>query len=292
MIIRVEECKKELEDYLNNYFLGKGSYNKKIFEAASYSLNIGGKRIRPILLLLTYSLYKESYSEVIPMAAAIEMIHTYSLIHDDLPSMDNDDLRRGKPTNHKIFGESIAILAGDALLNEAMIIMMDFSLKHGENSLKASKEMAVAAGAEGMIGGQVVDILSEEKEIISEDEVKYMHLKKTGELIRSSIVAGALIADAPNEDIEKLDLFGRKLGLAFQIKDDMLDVVGSVEKLGKNTNKDEDKNKCNFITMYGIDKCKFLCKKLTEESIEILNDLTVDAKYLRELTLNLLDREY
>ena len=226
------------------------------------------------------------------MAAAIEMIHTYSLIHDDLPAMDNDDLRRGKPTNHKVFGEAIAILAGDALLNEAMILMMDYSLKSGENALRASKEIANAAGADGMIGGQVVDILSEEKETLSEEELKYMHLKKTGELIRSSIVAGAILGEAKESDIEKLDIFGQKLGLAFQIKDDLLDVLGSVDKLGKNTNKDEDKNKSNFVTMYGIDRCEDLCKQLTEECISILNDLTVDAKYLKELTYNLLDREY
>ena len=143
-----------------------------------------------------------------------------------------------------------------------------------------------------MIGGQVVDILSEEKETLSEEELKYMHLKKTGELIRSSIVAGAILGDANESDIEKFDIFGQKLGLAFQIKDDLLDVLGSVDKLGKNTNKDEDKNKSNFVTMYGIDRCEYLCKELTEECISILNDLTVDAKYLKELTYNLLDREY
>lgn len=292
MVINIDQCKRDIEEYLNNYFLEKGTYNKEIYDAASYSLNIGGKRIRPILLLLTYSLYKSTYKEVIPMAAAMEMIHTYSLIHDDLPAMDNDDLRRGKPTNHKVFGEAIAILAGDALLNEAMILMMDYSLKAGMNSLKASREIAKAAGADGMIGGQVVDILSEEKETISEEELKYMHLKKTGELIRSSIVAGAILADAEESDIEKLDLFGRKLGLAFQIKDDLLDVLGSADKLGKNTHKDEDKNKCNFVTIYGIEKCKDICKQLTEECISILNDLTTNAKNLEELTYGLLDREY
>ena len=170
--------------------------------------------------------------------------------------------------------------------------MMDYSLKSGKNALRASKEIANAAGADGMIGGQVVDILSEEKETLSEEELKYMHLKKTGVLIRSSIVAGAILGDANESDIEKFDIFGQKLGLAFQIKDDLLDVLGSVDKLGKNTNKDEDKNKSNFVTMYGIDRCEYLCKELTEESISILNDLTVDAKYLKELTYNLLDREY
>lgn len=287
----IDNCKKEIDEYLRRYFEGKGSYNKRIYEASSYSLNIGGKRIRPILLLLGYNLYEEDYKKVLPMAAAIEMIHTYSLIHDDLPAMDNDDLRRGKPTNHKVYGAGIATLAGDALLNEAMILMMNYALENGENSLRAAREIAVAAGAEGMIGGQVVDILSEEKDNISAKELKYMHLKKTGELIRCSIVAGAILAKAPENDIEKLSLFGKKLGLAFQVKDDILDVVGSVEKLGKNTKKDEECNKCNFITVYGLEKCRELCKELTEDCIEILNSLTVSSEKLKELTIRLLNRE-
>lgn len=290
--MKVDNCKKDIEAYLNHYFKDKGDYNKLIYEASSYSLNIGGKRVRPILLTLSYNLYKEDYKKVIPMAAAIEMIHTYSLIHDDLPSMDNDDLRRGKPTNHKVYGEGIATLAGDALLSESMVVMMDFSLIHGKKALRASKIIAEAAGAEGMIGGQVVDILSQTKKSISEDELKYMHSKKTGELIKASIIAGAILGEAPKEDIEILDLFGTKLGLAFQIKDDILDVVGTVQKLGKNINKDENMNKCNFITMYGLERCEVLCKRLTSECIELLNRLSVGATYLKALTFNLLEREY
>lgn len=290
--MELNDYKKEIEEYLDEYFRGKGTYNKKIYEASGYSIKVGGKRIRPVLLLMTYNLYKEDYKKVMSMAAAIEMIHTYSLIHDDLPAMDNDDLRRGKPTNHKVFGDAIAILAGDALLTEAMIEMMNFSLKQGsECALKASREIAVAAGAEGMIAGQVVDILSEEKESMSEDELQYMHLKKTGELIRASILAGAILAEAPEEDINKLNLFGKKLGLAFQIKDDILDVEGSVEKLGKNVKQDEKQNKVNFITMYGIEKCKEMCNTLTEESIELLNSLQVEAETLKKLTIKLLNRD-
>ena len=290
--MRIDDCKKDIETYLKNYFKGRESYNKLIYEAESYSLNMGGKRIRPILMLLVYSIYKDSYKEIIEMAASIEMIHTYSLIHDDLPAMDNDDLRRGKPTNHKVFGDGIATLAGDALLNEAMIIMMNYSLKNGENALRASKEIAEAAGSEGMIGGQVVDIINEGKSEVSEDELKYMHAKKTGELIRAAIVSGAILAEAPNKDIETLDLFGRKLGLAFQIKDDILDVTGSTEKLGKKAHADEELNKCNFITMYGLEKCEKLCKELSYESISLLNSITKDTSYLKELTLSLLEREY
>ena len=191
----MNRMKAEIEENLKGYFDKSYSYNKKIYEAQSYSLNVGGKRIRPILMLLTYSLYKNNYSSIMAMAMAIEMIHTYSLIHDDLPAMDNDELRRGKPTNHKVYGEAMAILAGDALLNEAMSLMINYSLKNGENALRATKIIAESSGSEGMIGGQVVDILNENNKNISEEELKYMHSKKTGELIKASIVAGAILAD-------------------------------------------------------------------------------------------------
>ncbi|NKF05342.1 farnesyl-diphosphate synthase [Clostridium gasigenes] len=287
----INECKEEINKYIKDYFEGKGTYNKIIYEAASYSLNIGGKRIRPILTLLTYNLYKEDWRDVIDMACAIEMIHTYSLVHDDLPCMDNDDLRRGKPTSHKKFGEDIAVLAGDALLNEAMMLMMDYSLKNGERALKASREIAKAAGPEGMIGGQVVDIINEGKKI-SKDELEYMHLKKTGELIRVSIEAGAILAEASEYDSHILSEFGKKLGLAFQIKDDILDLVGDVKKLGKNIKSDENNHKSNFVTVFGLEYCEEKCNSLTKESLELLNKISVDTKVLKELTLELLNREF
>ncbi|GAB6170318.1 polyprenyl synthetase family protein [Clostridium carnis] len=289
--MKINFCRDLINNYLNNYFQNKGSYNKIIYDAASYSLNIGGKRIRPILLLLTHNLYKESYNKVIEVAAAIEMIHTYSLIHDDLPCMDNDDLRRGMPTNHKKFGENIAVLAGDALLNEAMSLMMKYSLKHGELALMASSEIAECAGMEGMIGGQVVDIINEGK-LVSQEELIYMHSKKTGELIRASIIAGAILGEAPKDDINILNEFGKKLGLAFQIKDDILDIVGDINKLGKNTKSDENNNKSNFISIFGIDYCEAKCKQLSEECIKLLESLSIDAGELKKLTLELLNREF
>ena len=282
--------KKEINEVLLNYFSDKGTYNKVIYDSASYSLNIGGKRIRPILMLLTYSMYKENWRDILEFSSAIEMIHTYSLIHDDLPCMDNDDLRRGKPTNHKVYGENIAVLAGDTLLNEAMNLMMKFSLKNGEKSLVAAEKIASAAGPDGMIGGQVVDIINEGKKI-SEDELKYMHMKKTGALIKVSIVSGAILGEAPEDDIKKLEKFGENLGLAFQIKDDILDVIGSTEKLGKNVLSDEESNKTNFITMHGLEYCIKECERLTKESIEILDSLSVDTRDLKVLTKELLDRE-
>ena len=288
--MKFNEMKKEINEFLVNYFSNKGTYNKVIYDSASYSLNIGGKRIRPILMLLTYSMYKENWRDILEFSSAIEMIHTYSLVHDDLPCMDDDDLRRGKPTNHKVYGENIAVLAGDTLLNEAMNLMMRFSLKNGEKSLVAAEMIASAAGPEGMIGGQVVDIINEGKKI-SEDELKYMHMNKTGALIKVSIMSGAILGEAPEEDIRKLEKFGENLGLAFQIKDDILDVIGSTEKLGKNVLSDEESNKSNFITMYGLEYCIKECERLTKDSIEILDSLSVDTKDLKVLTKELLDRE-
>ena len=288
--MEISNLKQDINEYLENYFNGKGSYNDIIYDSCSYSLNIGGKRIRPILLALSYYIYKEDYKKVMPMAAALEMIHTYSLIHDDLPCMDNDELRRGMPTNHIKFQENIAVLAGDALLNEAMIIMMDYAMNNKGNSLKAAYEIAVAAGAEGMIGGQVVDIISEGK-TISKDELQYMHSKKTGALIKASILSGAILANAPECDLKALEEYGEKLGLVFQIKDDILDVVGDSKLLGKNTHTDEEHDKTNFISVFGLEKCNELCNTLSEECIDILRKLTVDAECLVELTYTLLNRE-
>ena len=284
------EMKKEVNTFLLNYFENKGSFNKVIYDSASYSLNIGGKRIRPLLMLLTYNMYKENWREILEFSSAIEMIHTYSLIHDDLPCMDNDDLRRGKPTNHKVYGEDIAVLAGDALLNEAMNVMMKFSLNHGREALVASQKIAEAAGAEGMIGGQVVDIINEGKKI-SEEELRYMHMKKTGALIKVSIVAGTILGNASEEEIELLEKFGENLGLAFQIKDDILDVIGNTEKLGKKVLSDEENDKTNFISMHGLDYCIKECERLTNESINILDSLSVNTEALKILTKELLDRE-
>jgi geranylgeranyl diphosphate synthase type II len=283
--------KTEVECFLEQHFQNKGSFNNKIYEAMSYSINIGGKRIRPILMLLVYNLYKEEYRDILPIAAAIEMIHTYSLIHDDLPSMDNDDLRRGKPTNHKVFGEALAVLSGDALLNEAMNIMFSFSMDKGREVLRACSLISKASGAEGMIGGQVVDIISEGKNI-SLDELLYMHNKKTGELIKAAILSGAILGGASEEEEELLGQFGEKLGLAFQVKDDILDVVGNAKLLGKNINCDSSHRKTNFISTYGLEGCRDICSKLTEECITILTKLSKNTSDLKELTLFLLQREF
>ncbi|MCH5138791.1 polyprenyl synthetase family protein [Clostridiaceae bacterium UIB06] len=288
--ITIEELRTELDNWLGEYFQNKGSYNKKVYEAMSYSLNAGGKRIRPLLLMLTYMLYKEDYKEILPIAGALEMIHTYSLIHDDLPCMDNDDLRRGKPTNHKVFGDAIATLAGDGLLNEAMNIMFKYCMQNEKSAIKACRMISESSGVEGMIGGQTVDILSENTKIPI-DQLYYMHSKKTGALIKVAILAGATLAQAPETEIKSLDYYGQKLGLAFQIKDDILDIVGETEILGKKAKSDLDNNKTTFITAYGINKCKEMCNSLIGECLEVLDSLKGDTSKLKELTLFLLNRE-
>lgn len=291
--MKLELLKEKIDNYLYNYFNNKydKAYQRVLFESMAYSVNIGGKRIRPILMLLTYGIYKKDYEKILPISAAVEMIHTYSLIHDDLPCMDDDDLRRGKPTNHKVYGEALAVLAGDGLLNEAMNILFDFSLKNGEAALKASREIAYSAGANGMIGGQVVDIINEGKKVISLEELEFMHAKKTGELIKASVISGALLAEASEKDIDILKEYGYKLGLAFQIKDDILDVEGSVEKLGKAVNSDEESDKTNYITLFGLKQCKVKCKELTDSCLELLNSLEGNTEELKKLTNILLTRE-
>jgi len=282
--------KNQVEKWIENYFNNKPEENKSFLEPMQYSLSVGGKRIRPILMMATFRMYSDKLETILPFAAAMEMIHTYSLIHDDLPCMDNDDLRRGKPTNHKIYGEGIATLAGDGLLNEAMIIMFNSCLDGDIKKIEGSNIIAKAAGAEGMIKGQIIDINSEGTKI-SEETLLNMHKNKTGQLIKASILAGAKIGRANNDEIEVLVQFGEKLGLAFQVKDDILDVEGNPEMLGK-TQSDMDNNKTNFITMYGIEKCKDLCNKLTNECYELLNSLNKNTIELEGITKFLLERQY
>lgn len=289
--LNINKLKEEIESWLKDYFINKGSYNKKIYEAMSYSLNIGGKRIRPILTILTYNMFQDNYEEILPVSGAIEMIHTYSLIHDDLPCMDNDDLRRGKPTNHKVFGESLAVLAGDGLLNEALNILFKLSLKEDKKWAKAAFLIGEASGVEGMIGGQTVDILSENEDI-PEEKLHYIHSKKTGALIKASILTGAILGKSTEEEYNILNKFGEKLGLAFQIKDDILDVIGDSIKIGKTAKKDMKSNKSTFVKLYGLEESKQMCLKLTEECLELLNKIDKNTESLKKLTLFLLKREY
>lgn len=283
--------KSEINEYLDAYFKNRGTYEKVVYESMNYSVAIGGKRVRPILMLLTYKMFHENYGEAIPFAAALEMIHTYSLIHDDLPCMDDDDLRRGKPTNHKVYGEALAVLAGDGLLNEAFNVMLTTSLDGDINKIKAAQYIGQCSGADGMIGGQVVDITSENK-VISQDALQFMHRKKTGALIKAAVVGGALLAGTDNKTIKLLDEYAEKLGLAFQVKDDILDVLGDEEKVGKTLKSDDENNKSTYVSLYGIEKCKEIAVNLTNDCYDILNKLDKNTEEMRKMTKFLLERDY
>jgi geranylgeranyl diphosphate synthase type II len=282
----------KVNDYIENIIPSESEYIQNIISSMRYSLLAGGKRLRPILLMGTGEIFNCNEEDLYPFAVAIEMIHTYSLIHDDLPSMDNDDFRRGKPTNHKVYGDAIALLAGDGLLNLSYEHMLSFlALKNEARFVKAAQEIARAAGINGMIGGQVVDIENEGKDI-DKDLMEYMHNNKTGALITASVRCGAIIGKGTNEDIEKLTRYAKSLGLAFQIVDDILDVIGDSEKLGKESGRDLKNKKTTYVTMYGIEKAKEKAENLTKNAIDEIDSFGEKARFLKELTLYLLDREY
>ncbi|WBW99770.1 polyprenyl synthetase family protein [Oceanirhabdus sp. W0125-5] len=287
----MDQIKILVDSWLNNYFKDKGTYESKIYQSMEYSIVNGGKRIRPILAVLTYGLYKNDIKEILPMACAIEMIHTYSLIHDDLPCMDDDDLRRGKPTNHKVYGEGLAVLAGDGLLNEAFNIMLKEAAINGEKHLEAATILGDASGVNGMIGGQVVDILSENKDI-SFEELSFIHAKKTGALLKSSILVGASIGGASKAEFEILSEFGSKIGLAFQIIDDILDVVGDENKVGKNLRTDSSREKNTYVKFFSIDECRKRAADLTNECFALLGKIDKNTEILEDLTRFLLERDY
>ncbi len=244
-----------------------------LHESMAYSVNAGGKRLRPVLVLWTAELLGGVKEQVMPIACALELLHTYSLIHDDLPCMDDDDLRRGMPTNHKVYGETIALLAGDALLTRAFEVIAKAS-EAGANPadvLKVVKEVGEAAGSLGMVGGQVVDILSEGKEIDLET-LKYIHAHKTGALFRACIRSGAIMSGASTDDLNRLTAFAEDLGLVFQITDDILDVVGDEAKLGKPVGSDQNHAKATYPALVGLERSR----KLAEESCQrAKNGLTV-----------------
>lgn len=255
---------------LSEYMQVIDNPQKKIYQAEEYSLMAGGKRLRPVIMMMTAKMCKKSPELVLPFAAAIEMIHTYSLIHDDLPAMDNDDLRRGKPTNHKVYGEAMAILAGDALLTKAFETAASFSDESvpKERVLRAISVLANASGDNGMIGGQVVDIESRNED---EELLRYLHSLKTGALIRASGVIGAILSGATDEEIKAVESFCDNLGIAFQIQDDILDVIGTEEEIGKPVGSDAENDKSTYVTLFGIEKAEKLAEEYTQKAIESLS---------------------
>lgn len=271
------------EQALKQYMTIEDNPQKSIYQAMAYSLFAGGKRIRPVLMMAVCDMCGGNCDEVLPFAAAMEMIHTYSLIHDDLPAMDNDDLRRGMPTNHIKFGEASAILAGDALLNKAFEVMTIHSGLSAEKTLKIIKTIAVSSGTEGMIGGQVTDIESENKQITA-DELKYIHKYKTGAIIRSSAAAGAIAANTDAEMSDAIDEFAENLGIAFQICDDILDVTGDEKTLGKPIGSDEQNCKVTYVTLYGLDGAKKLLDEYSEKAKSALAIFGEKNEFLLWLT--------
>ena len=276
-----------IEEYLKNWLKKFEDEPQKIlYDAMGYSLLGGGKRIRPILTLEFCRLCCGDWQKAAPFAAAIEMIQTYSLIHDDLPAMDNDDFRRGKPTNHQVFGEGMAILAGDALLSDAFSCVAAADLP-AEDIAFAVSVLAQNIGSLGMVGGQVLDIMSEEREL-SEQEVLDVQSRKTGALINASCALGVIAGGGTEEQLKAACGFAGLLGLAFQIRDDMLDVIGTQEELGKGVGTDEAKN--TFVRLYGLEKCEELVEKYTSMAIEQLKVFS-DTDYIITLAKSLTGRK-
>lgn len=284
---RGREYRQYIEQYLKEFYNQfHDEPQKPLFEAMEYSLLAGGKRLRPIFAFDFCRMCGADWKKAAPFAAAIEMIHTYSLIHDDLPSMDNDDFRRGRPTNHKVFGEGLAILAGDALLTDAFMVASTAKLPKAEDMATAIGLMAEGAGSLGMVGGQVLDIMSEEREL-TEQEVLDIQNRKTGKLISIACCLGILAGGGTQEQFDAAAQFAAGLGLAFQIRDDMLDVIGTQEEMGKGVGTDAAKN--TFVRLCGLEKCEELVQKYTKYAIDAL-DAFENTEYMIALARSLTDR--
>lgn len=292
------EFKEELSKYQQVINLELEKYIKKedcpesiLNSSVEYSLLAGGKRLRPILVMATYKIFRDNYEKCLPYAVAIEMVHNFSLIHDDLPGIDNDDFRHGKPTNHKKFNEATAILAGDSLLNNAYILISKDLKKSNkeelENKIKVFNEFGLAV--DRMIAGEYVDTEYEGKQI-SKEYLEYIHKNKTGALLKLCVRMGAMLANAPEEDIEKVSCYAEKIGLAFQIKDDILSEEGNEEILGKPVGNDKKMGKCTYVSKYGLEGAKEILNSITKDAMECINDYKDKANFLKELALYIANR--
>lgn len=267
-------------------------YQKTIFEAVNYSLIAGGKRLRPMLILETFKLFGTDEEMAYPFMAAMEMIHTYSLVHDDLPAMDNDEYRRGKKTTHKMYGENIGILAGDGLLNLAYETMSQAVVNSTEpiNAAKAMAVVAKKAGIYGMVGGQTVDVLNEGTELDLET-IKIIHKLKTAALIEASMMAGAILGGANDEEVAMVEQIAYDIGMAFQIQDDILDVTSTTEILGKPVLSDEKNKKTTYVTLLGMEQSKKDVEEYSNEAVELLKILNCNNEFLENLIIKLINRE-
>ena len=284
---QADEYRSFIENYLHEHISRFDCLpQKQLFDAMGYSLLAGGKRLRPMFVFDFCRMCGGDWKKAAPFAAALEMIHTYSLIHDDLPCMDNDDFRRGRPTNHRVYGEAMAVLAGDGLLTDAFALAASAELPDPQSMALAIGVLAENAGSLGMVGGQVLDIMSEEREL-TEQEVIDIQSRKTGALINAGCVLGVIAGGGSEEQIQAAASFAGLLGLAFQIRDDMLDVIGTAEEMGKGVGTDAQKN--TFVRLYGLEKCEELVQKYTNSAIEMLNAFD-DREFMISLAKSLTDR--
>lgn len=288
---KLKEYQEIINSELERYLIKEECYEKVLNDSIEYSLMAGGKRLRAILVLDVYKMFKSAnYKEAMPYAIALEMVHNFSLIHDDLPEVDNDDFRHGKPTNHKKFNHSTALLAGDALFNRAYIVMSNDLIQNRENlenKLKVLNEFSIAV--ERMIAGEYLDTELEGKKITSE-MLQYIHENKTGALLKLSVRMGAILAGADEENLNKISNFAEKIGLAFQIKDDILAEEGDPKIMGKPVGNDKKHEKCTYVSIYGLEGAKNKLEKITNEALEILNIYGDEAKFLRLLAEYIKDR--
>ena len=291
---QLQEKIAQIEALLQAYLPKEEGYQRTILEAMNYSVMAGGKRLRPMMMQEAYIMFGGTSQAIGPFMAALEMIHTYSLVHDDLPAMDNDLYRRGKKTTHHVYGEAMGILAGDALLNYAYeTAAKSFLLEPGNVNIgKALIKLSKKAGVYGMVGGQVVDVEAEKKqEVITKEKLDFIHHNKTAALIEAALAVGAILSGASDTEVQKLELVARKIGLAFQIQDDILDVIGKEEVLGKPIGSDARNEKVTYVTYEGIEKSKEDVARLTDEALELLHSLGKEDSFLSELFLHLVNRE-
>lgn len=282
---------KEIEELLGQYLPEEKGFQKTVLEAMNYSVTAGGKRLRPMLMQETYRMFGGSGRVVEPFMAAIEMIHTYSLVHDDLPAMDNDEYRRGRKTTHAVYGEAFGILAGDALLNYAFETAAGaLEQELSPRTAKAIGILASKAGIYGMIGGQVVDVESE-GQAISRDKLDFIYRLKTSALIESSMMIGAVLAGASEDEVEKIRQVAEDVGVAFQIQDDILDVTSSLEVLGKQVGSDEKNHKLTYVAVHGLEESKRQVERLSEEAVKTLASFPRRNLFLEELVRQLIYRE-
>ena len=287
----LKEKRKSVDDFLKKYISAKMKQKdcpKNLAEAMGYALTAGGKRVRPILAIASYEAAGGKSESILPVASSIELIHTYSLVHDDLPAMDNDDFRRNKPTTHKAFGEAEAILAGDALLTDAFNIIAEADAKPAL-LLKVINELSYGSGPEGMVGGQSMDILLEGKKA-DKKQLLYIHTHKTGALIRASVRIGAIMANASSAKLNALTEYGEKIGLAFQVTDDILDVTGTMEEMGKPTGSDNAKGKNTYPSIFGLKESQMRAEKLVNDSLKALQGFGKKAEPLEEIAKYILSR--